>query len=189
MAAASGTGTTRDMSAAEVEALLTGAVVNDDPRQRRRKRIRWAAIGVAVAIATAMCATRGLSPWEVEARVADVVREQPNGTARQLAAAIAVEFADSGASFSDGEGTPFNAVTDSGIAGAPIVRRVSEGGMVRVAVVYAEASFIPGGTGSDMYCLVVDVPLKGATSRTRVEADFSRPDHCAHAQAEVAAAR
>lgn len=150
-------------------------------RIRRRKWLRWAVVAVALTITAAMCATRGLSPWEVEARVAEVVRSHPDSSRRELQRAIADAFADSAAEYRGADGAPFSRVRDSGIAGEPVVRRVGEDGTVRVAIVYAEAPLIATGWG-DMYCLVIDVPVEGATHRARVEGDFTRPDPCAHAQ-------
>lgn len=146
----------------------------------RRKWLRWIVVAVTVAIAAATCATRGLSPWEVEARIADVVRSHPDSTKRELARAIATEFSDDDPAYSGSDGAAFSRVRESGIAGSPIVRRLPGDGTVRVAVVYAEAPVIPTGWG-DMYCLVIDVPVDGASHRTRVEGDFTRPDHCARA--------
>ena len=163
----------------------TGAVADGSDVGRRRTWLRRTAVAVIGAIGLTMCATRGLSPWEVEARVAGAVRAHPDSTNRELARVIGKEFTDDAAQHSGSDGAPFSPVSDSGISGTPIVRRLASDGTVRVALVYAEAPFIPTGYG-DVYCLVVDVPVEGASHRRMVEADFSRPDHCAHAHAEVA---
>lgn len=137
-----------------------------------------------MAIAATMFVTRGLSPSEAEARVADVVRSHADGTERELARAISAESADSDPEYSGPDGAAFSPVSRSGITGTPIVRRLSHD-RVRVALVYAEAPVIDSGWG-DMYCLVIDVAAKGASHRRTVWADFSRPNHCAHTHREVA---
>jgi hypothetical protein len=154
-------------------------VAADDSRRSHRKWFRWTIVAALVVIAAGMCATRGLSPWEVEARVAEVVRSHPASSARELERVIAEEFADNDATYRGSDGVPFSPVSDSGIAAEPRVR-VSEDEAVRVALLYAEAPVISTGSG-DMYCVVVDVQVDGTTHRTRVEADFSRPDACGHA--------
>jgi hypothetical protein len=154
-------------------------VVADDSRPARRRWLRRAFVAVLIVIAAAMWATRGLSPWEMEARVAGVVRSHPGTSAHELERMIAEEFADSDATYRGSDGTPFSPVSDSGVAGEPVVH-VSGEGTVRVALLYAEAPVIPTGWG-DMYCVVVDVEVAGGTRRTRVQPDFTRPDACAHA--------
>jgi hypothetical protein len=151
----------------------------------RSKTVRWTIVVLALSIAMATCVMRGLSPWEVEARVAEVVRANPDGTEQQLVRAISDEFADDGPRYSASDGAAFSPVSRSGISGTPIVRRVAEDDVVRVAVAYAEAPVIPSGWG-DMYCLVIDVPAKGAPHRRTVQADFTTGDLCAHAHDEVA---
>ena len=152
-------------------------------RDRRHKLVRWTVVAVVIATATGVAVTRGLSPWEVEARVAEVVRSHPESTRRELVRAIADEFTDGGATFRGSDGAAFSPVGDSGIVGEPVVDRFDDG-TVRVAVAYAEAPVIPTGWG-DMYCLVIDVPIDGGTHRAMAPADFTRADHCAGALADV----
>lgn len=170
---------------ASVSAPPDGAAA-DSWYARRRTQLIWAVVAGAVAIALGVCASRGLSPSDVEARVGDVVRSHPDSTRGELARAIADEFTDSKPTYRGSDGAAFSPVRDGGIVGAPLVRRVGNAGTVRAVIVYAEAPVIPTGWG-DMYCLVIDVPVEGPTQRAAVEADFTRPDHCAHAHREVAA--
>lgn len=151
---------------------------------RGRRWTRWVAVGIALTVAAAAWATRGLDPWDVESRVADVVRTNPDATDSELGRAIAEAFADNGTLYSDGAGVPHNPVTTSGVDSIAFVRRF-ENDTVRVTVEYAEADVIPTGAGVK-YCVVIDVPTVGASHRTTVQADFSRPDHCSRAHVEVA---
>ncbi len=154
------------------------------PQDRRRRWIRWLVIGVTVTVATAICATRGLNMWEVESRVADVVRAHQNSTRAEVARAVEREFADSSPQYLDMAGAPHNPVSASGVSRGPLVQRF-EDDTVRVTVEYAEADIIPTGSGV-IYCLVIDVPVKGASHRNTAEPEFHNREPCGRAHLEVA---